>query len=118
MHGEIEIGNHVMFGPGVHIHGGNHIFDRVGQYMDQVVKDGSDGKIIIDDDVWIGANAIILKGVRVGEGSIVGAGAVVTKDVAPYTIVAGNPAKKIRDRFSPELIEEHRSIISDDKKII
>jgi acetyltransferase-like isoleucine patch superfamily enzyme len=51
----------------------------------------------ISDKAWIGFNAIILKGVRIGEGAIVGAGAVVTKDVAPWTIVGGNPAKLIRE---------------------
>lgn len=54
------------------------------------------GKIIIEDDAWIGANATILKGITVGEGSVVAAGSVVTKDVAPYTIVGGNPAKFIK----------------------
>jgi maltose O-acetyltransferase len=53
-------------------------------------------KVIIEDDVWIGSNAIILPGVRIGKGAIVGAGAVVTKDVLSYTIVAGVPARSIR----------------------
>jgi acetyltransferase-like isoleucine patch superfamily enzyme len=52
---------------------------------------------MISDFVWIGANVIILKGVTIGEGAIVGAGSVVTKDVPPYTIVAGNPARIIRE---------------------
>jgi acetyltransferase-like isoleucine patch superfamily enzyme len=51
----------------------------------------------INDRVWIGFNSIILKGVTIGEGGIVGAGSVVTKDVPPYTIVAGNPARVIRE---------------------
>jgi acetyltransferase-like isoleucine patch superfamily enzyme len=51
--------------------------------------------VLIEDDVWIGAGAIILPGVKVGKKSVVGAGSVVTKDVAPYTIVAGNPARQI-----------------------
>ncbi len=55
------------------------------------------GGVRIEDDCWIGAGAIILNGVTIGKGSVVGAGAVVTKDVAPYTIVAGNPARKIKD---------------------
>jgi acetyltransferase-like isoleucine patch superfamily enzyme len=55
------------------------------------------GPVRIADKVWIGFNAIILKGVNIGEGAIVGAGSVVTKDVAPWTIVAGNPAKLIRE---------------------
>ena len=52
--------------------------------------------IIIKDDAWIGANSIILKGVTIGEGAVIGAGSVVTKDVPPYTVVAGNPAKIIK----------------------
>ena len=60
----------------------------------------------IDDDAWIGANAIILPGVHVGQGAVIGAGAVVTKDVEPYAIVAGMPARTIRRRFSDEIIHE------------
>jgi maltose O-acetyltransferase len=56
------------------------------------------GDVLIGDRVWIGYGAIILPGITLGEGSVVGAGAVVTKDVAPFTIVAGNPARKIGDR--------------------
>jgi virginiamycin A acetyltransferase len=62
----------------------------------------------LESDVWIGHGAIILQGVRIGEGSVVAAGSVVTKDVAPYTIVAGNPARPIRDRFDPDQIKRHR----------
>ena len=60
----------------------------------------------IGNDVWIGCGAIILSGVEVGDGAIIGAGAVVTKDIEPYTIVAGVPAKPIRKRFGEEIIEE------------
>ena len=63
------------------------------------------GSMTIEDDVWIGHNVVILSGCkRIGRGAIVGAGAIVTKDVQPYTIVAGNPARKIRDRFPPDLV--------------
>jgi acetyltransferase-like isoleucine patch superfamily enzyme len=55
-----------------------------------------DKPVIIDRDAWVGAHAIVLKGVTIGEGAIVGAGAVVTKDVPPYTVVAGNPARVVR----------------------
>lgn len=111
VHGNIVIGNHVMFGPGVHIHGGNHIYDKIGVYMDCVHdKDYNvDGVVEIEDDVWIGANAIILKGVVVGRGSIIAANAVVNKNVDRYSIVAGNPACKIKMRFNEEEIIEHES---------
>jgi acetyltransferase-like isoleucine patch superfamily enzyme len=59
-------------------------------------------KVVIEDRVWIGFNAILLKGITIGEGAIVGAGSVVTKDVAPFTVVAGNPAKVIRELSADE----------------
>ena len=62
------------------------------------------GDIVIGNDVWIGYNAIILSGVKIGDGAIVATGAVVTKDVKPYEIVGGIPAKVIRKRFSDEVI--------------
>ena len=64
----------------------------------------SKGNIIVEDDVWIGSNCVILSGVKIGKGSIVGAGSVVTKDVEPYSIVGGSPAKLIKYRFSAEII--------------
>lgn len=67
--------------------------------------DISTAKIIVGHDVWIGANAIVLSGVSIGTGAVVGAGSVVTKSIPPYEIWAGNPAKKIRDRFSEETKE-------------
>lgn len=62
------------------------------------------GDIIIGNDVWIGYEAVIMAGVTIGDGAIIGARAVVTKDVPPYTIVGGVPAKKIRRRFSDDVI--------------
>lgn len=62
------------------------------------------GDIIIGNDVWIGYEAVILAGVRIGDGAVIGARAVVTKDVAPYSIVGGVPAKEIRKRFAPDVI--------------
>lgn len=61
---------------------------------------------IIGNDVWIGNRALILQGITVGDGAIIGAGSVVTKDVEPYTIVAGNPAREIRKRFDHKTIEQ------------
>ena len=66
----------------------------------------SKGDIIVEDDVWIGQNAIILSGVHIGQGAVIAAGAVVTKDVPPYAIVGGNPAKVIKYRFEQSIIEE------------
>lgn len=66
----------------------------------------SKGDVIIGNDVWICGNAIILSGVTIGDGAVIGNGAIVSHDVAPYSIVAGNPAKHIRYRFSPEIIED------------
>lgn len=62
------------------------------------------GDTVIGNDVWIGQNSVILPGVCIGDGAIIGANSVVGSDVDPYTIVAGNPAKKIRKRFDDELI--------------
>ena len=63
------------------------------------------GNTVIGNDVWIGQNAVILPGVHVGDGAIIGANSVVGSDVAPYTIVIGNPAKVLRKRFDDELTE-------------
>ncbi|MBQ6342564.1 MAG: CatB-related O-acetyltransferase [Anaerolineaceae bacterium] len=63
------------------------------------------GNTVIGNDVWIGQNAVILPGVHIGDGAIIGANSVVGSNVAPYTIVAGNPAKVIRKRFDDELTE-------------
>lgn len=112
-HGEIIIGDHVMLGPNVHIHGGNHIFTEIGCYIDEAPpkKMGQDGKIVIEDDVWIGSCSIILKGVHIGRGSVIGGGAIVTKDVPPYSIYMNKIEPIIRKRFSDEEIKEHEQQI-------
>lgn len=68
------------------------------------------GDIIIGNDVWIGYDAVIMAGVTIGDGAIIGARAVVTKDVAPYSIVGGVPAREIRKRLAPEVIERLREL--------
>jgi len=107
----IRIGNHVMFGPHVFLIAGGHRMDIIGRYMNDIraneKRQDDDRDIIIEDDVWIGANAIILRGVKIGKGSVIAAGSVVTKDVERYCIYGGVPAKKIRQRFTDEQIEEH-----------
>jgi len=74
---------------------------NVPKFSDMPIK----GDIVIGNDVWIGQNATILPGVHIGDGAIIGANSVVGDDVSPYTIVVGNPAKKIRKRFDEELID-------------
>lgn len=66
----------------------------------------SKGPIIVEDEAWIGSNAIVMSGVRIGKGAIVAAGAIVTKSVPPYAIVGGNPSKIIRYKFSNDIIKE------------
>lgn len=93
----VKIGNYVLIGYSVNIVSENHSYQNP---LFPIMKQGFYGKhILIEDDVWIGANAVILPGVTIGRGSIVGANAVVTKDVKPYTIVGGVPAKMLKNRF-------------------
>ena len=94
--GKIIIGNDVLIGPNVVIRAANHGVLRKTLINKQP---HSGGTITIEDDVWIGSNAVILKNVRIAKGTIVAAGAVVTKDTEPYSIVGGIPAKKISERI-------------------
>lgn len=95
--GVVNIGNNVMMGTHCLILSQNHRYNDLSIPMCQ--QGFQEHKpVIIDDDVWIGSRVILLPGVRVGHGAIIGAGAVVTKDVEPYSIVAGNPAKVIGRR--------------------
>jgi maltose O-acetyltransferase len=91
------IGENVMMGPECHIYTINHIFKRIEIPMITQGLNTVD-PVYISDDVWIGARVIILPGVTVEKGAIIGAGAVVTKDVPEYAVVGGNPAKVIRLR--------------------
>lgn len=105
--GRITIGDYGLIASYVAFVGGDHPVDVEGYPMcfaggPYLVE------TVLEKDVWIGHGAIIMQGVRIGEGSIVAAGSVVTKDVAPYSIVAGNPARKLRERFDPDRIEAHR----------
>lgn len=106
---KIIVGSHVIFGPEVMIIAGNHNTSEVGRFMTEVKnkQPGDDLDVVIEDDVWVGARAVILRGVTLGRGSIVGAAAVVTKSVPPYSIVCGNPAKLSRFRWDAETIEAH-----------
>lgn len=94
--GQIIIGKDCLIGPRVVFRTANHIYaDRNKPIKTQghTFKD-----IILENDIWIGANSVILSGVKIGQGSIVGAGSVVTGDVAPFSVVGGVPARKIKNR--------------------
>lgn len=94
--GEIEIGDDVMIGPKTIIWTRDHKYNDLSIAMN--VQGHIYKKVVIEDDVWIGAGVIVLKGVKIAKGSVVAAGSVVTKDVEAYSVVAGNPAKKIKIR--------------------
>jgi acetyltransferase-like isoleucine patch superfamily enzyme len=117
-----EIGSFVSIANGVVIGGGRHPMEWVG--MSPVFYEGRDSvkakfsthrreaprRVRVGHDVWIGRSAILLPGVEVADGAVVGAGAVVTKNVAPYAIVAGNPARLIRYRFDDTTIARLRAV--------
>jgi maltose O-acetyltransferase len=93
--GDITIGKDVMIGPKTVIWGRDH---GVSKDIPMKSQPHSKKPIMISDDVWIGANVTILKGVKIGDGAVIGAGSVVTKDIPPYAIAVGNPAKVIKYR--------------------
>lgn len=111
----VRIGNHVMFGPGVMVITGSHRTDLVGRLLTSVTDSEklpeNDRDVVFEGDNWIGARAIVLQGVTVGQGAIVAAGSIVTRDVPPYSVVAGVPARRIRDRFSERDLERHLAAI-------
>jgi maltose O-acetyltransferase len=101
--GGLEIGDDVMMGPFVVILTANHRHDESGIPMR--VQGMTQAPVRIESDVWIGAQVVILPGVTIGRGAIVAAGAVVTRDVLPGSVVGGVPAKVIRQRGGPEVAE-------------
>lgn len=92
------------------VHTGNHAY-AIGSYITDITEDnkpdGFDKDVVIESDVWIGANVTLLSGVTIGRGAIIAAGAVVNKDVPPYAIVGGVPAKVIKFKWSVEEIIKH-----------
>lgn len=117
------IRDHVVFGPNVTVITGNHRTDIVGKYISDITEDDKwimvngqrenpyDKDVIFEGDNWIGANVTILKGVRIGFGAIVAAGAVVTKDCEPYCVYGGIPAGCISKRFNEEQIQQHEKLL-------
>lgn len=92
--GPVTIGCHVNLAQGITVTALNHNFEDSDKRIDE--QGVSTTPVIIEDDIWIGANAVILPGVTIGNHSVVAAGAVVTKDIPPYSLVAGVPAKIIK----------------------
>lgn len=109
---KLLIGNYVCIASGVTILMGgnhNHQMDSISVYpFLETIADTYEprGDTIIKSDAWLGMNAMIMPGITIGEGAIVAAGSVVTKDVEPYTVVGGNPAKPIKKRFNEKEIEQ------------
>lgn len=110
--GKIEIGNYCQIGADVAFHASNHPISYLTTYINSNLFNGELNQfkeqyvIKVGHDVWVGHGVKIVGNVIVGNGAIIGAGSVVTKDVAPYSIVAGVPAKEIRKRFSESIIKE------------
>lgn len=106
----LDIGNYVSIADNVtFILGGNHQYTGITTYPisaktnnEPYIDASSNGPILIEDDVWIGYGSIIMSGITIGRGAIIAAGAVVTKNVEPYVIVGGNPARVIKRRISEE----------------
>ena len=94
--GMIKVGNNVRIAPNVMIISANHVFDNTDI---PICKQGMDVKpITIEDDVWVAGRVNIMAGVTIGKGSVIGAGSVVTKDIPPYSVAVGVPAKVIKTR--------------------
>ncbi|MDA9017986.1 acyltransferase [bacterium] len=113
---DVEIGNNVICGNNVAFVGKyDHDYKNIGKpiRLASQIRDkdynwkGLDSKTIVEDDVWIGYGSTIMSGVKIGRGSIIAAGSIVTKEILPYSIVGGNPAKKITERFTSKEIDLH-----------
>ena len=109
-HGEIHIGSYVAIGPCCVLRAANHNFKRTNVPI--MLQGHEYGRIIIEDDVWIGANCVITPNVHIGHGSVIGAGAVVTRDVEAWSIVGGVPARVIGWRKKPLKGENNGSKMS------
>jgi len=106
----VSIGRYSMLAPNVSILGGDHVFTDPNN---PIIFSGRPPmpKTKIGEDVWIGANAIIMAGITIENGAIIAAGSIVTKDIEAYTIHGGNPAKYIKMRFNEKEIDLHKKML-------
>lgn len=121
---KLIIKKHFVSGPNLTIITGDHM-PMVGRFLDTVTDEDkdlydlhrhTDQDVVIGEDVWCGANVTILKGVAIGRGSIIAAGAVVTKDIPPYCVAAGVPAKPLKSRWDKLQIMEHERYLYTDNE--
>jgi len=112
---KVKIGNFALISDHVNIIGNDHVYNNVGIpiTLSGRPNDYMTLETIIEDDVWIGHGVTIMRGVSIGEGSIIASNSVVTKNVEPYTICAGIPAKSIKKRFNDKQIIEHQNFLYD-----
>lgn len=113
----LKIGNYVSIASGVKfLLGGNHHYNTISTYpfkvkiLGEKTESYTNGPIVVEDDVWIGTDSIILSGVKIGKGSVIAAGSIVTKDVPSYSIVGGRPSKVIKYRFNEHIIKKLEDI--------
>lgn len=97
---QFKIGNDVIIGPRLTAICNNHKFNNEGKTVFEMAADKEYEPIVIEDDVWIGANVTLLPGVTISKGCIIGAGSVVTKSMPPYMVCVGVPCKAIKKRFA------------------
>lgn len=116
---KLKIKKHFVSGPGLTIITGDHHY-IVGRYLDELREcdkiPENDKDVIIEEDVWCGANVTILKGVTIGRSSIIAAGSVVTKDIPAYSIAGGIPAKVIKKKWNDNEISMHEMFLNSNNK--
>lgn len=119
VHAKFIMGRFSGAGPNLTVITGNHM-SVIGKYLMQVTDEDKklydpestqDQDVILEEDVWLGANVVLLNGVKIGRGAVIAAGSVCRNKIPPYSIVAGNPAKVVGFRFTPEQIEEHEALL-------
>jgi len=115
--GSLKIGDGALIGPRVIILGGDHETTVIGKRLYEL-KEGKNYPMTIGKDVWIGAGVIILKAVNIGEGAIIGAGSLVTRDIPPYTVAVGHPARPVKKRFSDDDLVRHLELPDYDRETI